>query len=70
MPNLLVDLQALTQLELDAQQGFVISRVNGQWSLQAIAQICPFDQLDVLALFAELEAEGLIRVEAPTPVAR
>jgi hypothetical protein len=65
VPELAIGLEELTTIELDAQQGFVISRVNGQWSLRSIAQICPFAEAEVLGIFAELERRGLIRVQQP-----
>lgn len=69
VPELAIGLEELTTVELDAQQGFVISRVNGQWSLRSIAQICPFGEAEVLGIFAELERRGLIRVQQPASVA-
>ena len=68
VPQLAIGFDELTRLELDAQQGFVISRVNGQWSLRSIAQICPFGEADVLGIFAELERRGLVTVGAPVPL--
>jgi len=65
VPELNISLEELQSVELDAQAGFVISRVNGQWSLRSIAQICPFDESDVLALVHELKNRGLISVGVP-----
>lgn len=65
VPELAASLDELTDAGLDSKQAFVISRVNGQWSLRSIAQICPFDELDVLATLHELCRRGLVRVERP-----
>jgi hypothetical protein len=65
VPDLCIPLDELQSVELDAQAGFVISRVNGQWNLRSIAQICPFDEADVLAIVHALKGRGLISVGVP-----
>ena len=69
VPELALSLDELQATELDAQAGFVISRVNGQWNLRSISQICPFDESDVLAIVHDLKSRGLIHVGAPVGTA-
>ena len=32
----------MTNQQIDPQEGFVLSRINGAWDVQAILSICPF----------------------------
>ena len=63
VPVLAVDLQALTTQELDPQEGFVLSRVNGDWDVQSILKLCPMGEDTALLIFARLLERQLIRLE-------
>jgi hypothetical protein len=45
---------ALTQERFDPQEGFVLSRVNGQWDVQSILKLCPIPEEEALLIFARL----------------
>jgi hypothetical protein len=45
---------ALTKEKFDAQEGFVLSRVNGQWNVQSILKLCPMPEEDALSIFVRL----------------
>jgi hypothetical protein len=62
-PVLAVDLPTLTQQNLDPQEGFVVSRVNGQWDVQSILKLCPMGEDETLLIFARLLDRKLIRLE-------
>jgi hypothetical protein len=49
-----VDLASLTQENFDPQEGFVLSRINGQWDVQSILKLCPMSEEDALLIFARL----------------
>lgn len=68
VPRLAVPLEEITAVSLDSRQAFVISRVNGQWSVASIAQICPFDEVEVLATLDRLHRRGFVSL-APQPAA-
>lgn len=61
-PALAVDFATLTSQNLDPQEGFVLSRVNGQWDVQSILKLCPMVEEDTLLIFSRLLARGLIRL--------
>jgi hypothetical protein len=63
VPVLAMDLQALTTQELDPQEGFVLSRVNGDWDVQSILKLCPMGEDAALLIFARLLDRKLIRLE-------
>ena len=61
VPALAVDFATLTKQNLDPQEGFVISRVNGQWDIQSILKLCPMDEDETLLIFSRLLDRKLIR---------
>lgn len=65
VPSLKVSLEDLARAPLSAKQGFVASRVNGSWSVRSIAQICPFDELEVLCILDSLARQGIVDMRVP-----
>ncbi|MEE8218292.1 MAG: DUF4388 domain-containing protein [Vicinamibacteria bacterium] len=63
VPFLAVDILALTGENLEPQEGFVLSRVNGEWDVQSILKLCPIGEEETLLIFARLLERGLIRLE-------
>jgi hypothetical protein len=63
IPVLAVDLVTLTKQNLDPQEGFVVSRVNGQWDVQSILKLCPMGEDETLLIFARLLDRKLIKLE-------
>jgi len=62
VPALKVDLQTLTRENFDPQEGFVLSRINGDWDVQSILKICPMAEEDALLIFARLLDRGVIEL--------
>jgi len=60
IPVLAVDIQALTRAPLDPLEGFVLSRVNGEWDVQSILKVCPMGEDAALQIFARLLDRKLI----------
>ena len=54
VPVLKMDLMTLTKENFDPQEGFVLSRVNGQWDVHSILKLCPMAEDDALMIFARL----------------
>lgn len=61
VPTIAVDLATLTRQNLDPHEGFVLSRVNGQWDVQSILKLCPMTEEEALLIFARLLDRKLIR---------
>jgi len=55
-------LAELADLDLDAQEGFVLSRVNGEWDIRSILKICPMRRVEVMAIFKRLLDNELIEL--------
>jgi len=54
VPVLLMDMMTLTRQNFDPQEGFVLSRVNGEWDVRSILKLCPMAEEDALLIFARL----------------
>jgi hypothetical protein len=60
VPKVLVQLEELANKEIGPQEGFVLSRINGEWDIQSILSICPFREADSLSLIKKLWDNGII----------
>jgi Domain of unknown function (DUF4388) len=60
VPRILVTLEDLSQMEIEPQEGFVLSRINGDWDIQSILSICPFREADSLRMIKKLVDTGVI----------
>ena len=54
IPRLALSLSELTKEKFDPREGFVISRVNGEWDVQSILKICPMPEDEAMIIFARL----------------
>lgn len=61
VPELAIALAALTKRSFTPHEGFVLSRINGQWDVKSIMKISPMKELDVLVIFQRLLKDGVIR---------
>lgn len=62
VPVLRIGSMTLTQQVFDPNEGFVLSRINGQWSLRAILKLCHMPESDALAIFARLIERGVVQL--------
>lgn len=62
VPQLLVSPADLTNQQIDPQEGFVLSRINGDWDIQSILSICPFRESDCLRMIKRLIERGIVGV--------
>jgi hypothetical protein len=65
VPVLTMDMVSLTKEKFDPQEGFVLSRVNGQWDIQSILKLCPMGEDDALLIFARLIERSVIDLREP-----
>ncbi len=61
VPELAVALASLTKRSFSPHEGFVLSRINGQWDVKSIMKISPIKELEVLVIFQKLLRDGVIR---------
>jgi hypothetical protein len=65
VPALRIGAMALATEKFDAQEGFVLSRVNGQWSVQSILKVCPMPEEEALQIFVRLLDRKVIELTEP-----
>jgi hypothetical protein len=68
IPVLRVSVNELTDMTLDAEEGFVLSRINGDWDVGAIIKLCPMSKEQVLIIVRRLVDDGVIELTERTPV--
>ena len=61
-PYLTMDFVELTKQNFDPHEGFVLSRVNGQWDVQSILKLCPMAEEDALMIFSRLLERKVIEL--------
>ena len=63
VPHLRVSPSELTNQQIDPQEGFVLSRINGAWDIQSILSICPFREADCLRMIQKLMERGIVEIK-------
>ncbi|HUE81415.1 MAG TPA: DUF4388 domain-containing protein [Pyrinomonadaceae bacterium] len=63
VPKPLVGIEELDKYQLGPQEGFVYSRINGEWDVQSILSICPFREVDSLRMIKTLLEREVIRLD-------
>jgi uncharacterized protein DUF4388 len=61
VPELAISITDLTERTFSPYEGFVLSRINGQWDVKSIMKISPMKELEVLMIFHHLWKGGVIR---------
>ncbi|MFN2579339.1 MAG: DUF4388 domain-containing protein [Pyrinomonadaceae bacterium] len=60
VPKLLASMEQLEQERLGPQEGFVLSRINGELDVLSIISVCPFREADSLRMIKKLADSGII----------
>jgi len=60
IPELTMDVNKLTRMELSAEQGFLVSRINGIWDVKSIVKISPFGETVCLKILKKFLDDGVI----------
>lgn len=61
VPEIAIAMQHLTERPFTPPEGFVLSRINGQWDVKSIMKISPMKELEVLMIFQKFLKDGVIR---------
>jgi hypothetical protein len=70
VPVVRIGAMVLATEKFDAQEGFVLSRINGQWSVQSILKVCPMPEEEALLIFTRLLERKVIELTEPGPSRR
>lgn len=60
VPKIVISSEELAEKEIGPQEGFMLSRINGEWDLQSILSICPFREADSLRMIKSLLDKGIV----------
>jgi Domain of unknown function (DUF4388) len=60
VPVLRIPAAALATQQFDPHEGFVLSRINGQWDVRSILKLCPIPEEEILLIFSRLVDRGVI----------
>jgi hypothetical protein len=63
VPVLCMEMKELTRQNFDAQEGFVLSRVNGEWDVRSILKLCPMGEDAALLIVSRLLERKVIRLQ-------
>jgi hypothetical protein len=62
VPLLRLTAVALAQQQFSPEEGFVLSRINGQWDVRSILKLCPMPDEDTLLIFSRLLERQVIEL--------
>ena len=60
VPRIVIPPEELANKEIGPKEGFVLSRINGEWDIESILSICPFREADSLRMIKILRDKGII----------
>jgi hypothetical protein len=60
VPTMVASLEQLEQEKIGPQEGFLLSRINGELNIGAILSVCPFREADSLRMIKKLMDAGII----------
>jgi hypothetical protein len=63
LPRILVAPEQLEHERLGPQEGFVLSRINGESDIESILSVCPFREADSLRMIKKLLDGGIIGIK-------
>lgn len=60
VPRIVIRPEELANKEIGPKEGFVLSRINGEWDIESILSICPFREADSLRMIKTLRDKRII----------
>lgn len=63
VPKVSRSLDEITQMNFSPNEGFILSRINGQWNIGSLIKISPIRETDAMLIFHKLWRDGIIALE-------
>ena len=63
VPRVIKPIEEITQMNFTPNEGFILSRINGQWDLGSLIKISPIREPDAMLIFYKLWKDGIIAFE-------
>ena len=60
VPRVAKSLEEITKMDFSPNEGFILSRVNGQWDIGSLIKISPIREPEAMLIFYKLWKEGMI----------
>ena len=60
VPRVSKTLEEITQMNFTPNEGFILSRINGQWDIGSLIKISPIRETDAMLIFYKLWRENII----------
>ena len=60
VPKVARPLEEITQMNFSPNEGFILSRINGQWDIGSLIKISPIRETDAMLIFHKLWRDGII----------
>jgi hypothetical protein len=63
VPKVARSLEDITEMNFSPNEGFILSRINGQWNIGSLIKISPIRETDAMLIFHKLWKDGIIALE-------
>ncbi len=63
IPRLVRSFDEISEMDFSSNEGFMLSRISGEWDLGSIIKISPLRELDSLLIFRKLKKDGIIALD-------
>jgi len=63
IPRVARTIEEITQMNFTPNEGFILSRINGQWDIGSLIKISPIRETDAMLIFYKLWKDGIIALE-------
>ena len=63
VPRVSRSLEEITEMNFTPNEGFILSRINGQWDIGSLIKISPIREPDAMLIFYKLWREGIIALD-------
>jgi hypothetical protein len=63
IPRVAKAFEEITSMNFTPNEGFMLSRINGQWNIGSLIKISPIREPDAMLIFYRLWKDGIIRLE-------
>jgi hypothetical protein len=70
VPVVVVPIDQVAKLPLDARQGFVLSLIDGKCTLEEVIDMCAFERIETIEIVAAFIQTGVVALKTPQKSAR
>jgi hypothetical protein len=60
VPRIARSLEEITQMNFTPNEGFILSRINGQWDIGSLVKISPIRETEAMLIFYKLWKDGIV----------